>query len=393
MSEQRSGKWIMHLDMDAFFASVEQRDHPEYRGRPVIVGALPGSRGVVATCSYEARQFGVRSAMPISEAHRRCPQAIYVRPGMGRYADVSKQVMTLLSDISPVVEPVSIDEAYIDITGLEKLFGTVEKIAAMTKQRIFEQTQLNCSIGVGPNRLIAKLASEFDKPNGLKIVSPEQVQAFLDPLPVADLRGVGRQTVKSINRLGIFTVHDLRRCSQELLQQQFGERGAQHLYNQARGIASDLVGQVSERKSISKEHTFGQDVSDQQLIRDWFRRLSSEVGRSTRKKELAGHVISIKVRFSNFETHTRQQRLRTPLDTDSTIFQHALALFEKSGFANRAVRLIGVGLSVWEAEEPLMGDLFESEVESQRDKKLYSALDEISDKFGDGTVTLGLPKR
>ncbi len=383
----------MHLDMDAFFASVEQRDNPEFRSRPVIVGAMPGRRGVVATCSYEARVFGVRSAMPISEAYRRCPQAVYVRPDIRRYAAVSKQIMTILGEISPLVEPISIDEAYIDITGLERLFGAPEAIAAMTKQKILEQVQLVCSVGVGTNRLLAKLASEAGKPDGLKVVAPEQVQAFLDPLPVSDLRGVGKQTIKSIRRLGICSVRDLRHCDLELLVAQFGGKGALHLYNQARGIASDVVGLVSERKSISKEHTFNEDISNPQQIRDCLRRLSSEVGRITRKKGLAGHVISLKIRFSGFETHTRQQKLTESLDTDIAIFRSAWSLYEKSGFQGRAVRLLGVGLSVWEVETPAMGDLFATPDEKLQEKRVYSTLDEITDKFGEGSLTLGLHKR
>ena len=379
--------------MDAFFASVEQRDHPEYQARPVIVGAMPGRRGVVATCSYEARKFGVRSAMPISEAYRRCPQGIYVRPDMARYVAVSRQIMQILSDISPLVEPISIDEAYVDISGLERLFGPPDEIAQLTKQKILEQTGLNCSVGVGPNRLIAKLASEYDKPNGLKVVAPDEVQAFLDPLPVSDLRGVGKQTVKGIHRLGVHRVQELRQCPMELLTLQFGEKGALHLYNQARGIASDLVGRQADRKSISKEHTFGQDEMDERVIRDCLRRLSSEVGRSARKKGLAGYVITLKIRFKGFETHTRQQKLKESLQADNEIFRHAWELVQKNGFLGKPIRLIGVGISVWEAEEQPMGDLFDSPEEKQQSDKLYSTLDEISDKFGEGTLTLGLPKR
>jgi len=181
-------KWIMHLDMDAFFASIEQRDNPEYCGKPVVVGAMPGRRGVVSTCSYEARKYGIRSAMPISEAHRRCPDAIYLRPDMARYAAVSKQVMHALGDISPVVEPVSIDEAYIDISGMERLIGEPEEIGRLTKQKVMYRVGLNRSVGIGPNRLIAKLASEYQKPDGLVVIRPDQIQVFLDPMPVSNLR-------------------------------------------------------------------------------------------------------------------------------------------------------------------------------------------------------------
>ncbi|MES9968059.1 MAG: DNA polymerase IV, partial [Sedimenticola sp.] len=252
---------IMHLDMDAFFASVEQRDNPEYQGKPVVVGARPGGRGVVATCSYEARRFGIHSAMPISEAYRRCPHAIYVRPDMKRYSEASRRIMAVLGEISPLVEPVSVDEAYLDISGLERLFGTPREIGLLTKRKVQDAVGLTCSVGIGCNRLIAKLASDYRKPDGLTVVMPDQNRAFLDPMPVSNLRGVGRQTLKTVKRLGIETVAQLRGYSLEQLQLHFGERGGEHLHNQARGIASDRIVTEYQRQSISKETTFGEDVT------------------------------------------------------------------------------------------------------------------------------------
>ncbi len=384
-------KWILHLDMDAFFASVEQRDHPEYQGRPVVVGAMPGRRGVVSTCSYEARRFGIRSAMPISEAHRRCPNAVYLRPDMDRYAAVSRQVMELLNDISPVVEPVSIDEAYVDITGLERLMGTPEEIGRFTKQKIREATGLTCSVGIGPNRLIAKLASEHRKPDGLMVVLPEEVQPFLDPMPVSNLRGVGAKTRQGLERLGIRTVARLRACTLELLQSHFGNKGGSHLYHQARGIASDRVGDEAGRQSISKENTFNVDTTDQQVLRETLRGLAAEVGQIARRKGLKGQVVSLKIRLQGFETHTRQQKLAEATNVDGRILDTAWELYCDSGFAGRAVRLIGVGISEW-GEGVRQEDLFDSGEHRKREEELYATLDRVNEKFGTGVLLRGMKK-
>lgn len=384
---------IMHLDMDAFFASVEQRDNPEYQGLPVVVGAQPGRRGVVATCSYEARKFGIHSAMPISEAYRRCPDAVYLRPDMKRYSEASRKVMAVLCEISPLVEPVSVDEAYLDITGLERLFGTPREIGALTKQKVLEAVGLTCSVGIGSNRLIAKLASDYRKPDGLTVVMPDQNQAFLDPMPVSNLRGVGKQTLKTVKRLGIETVAQLRGYSLEHLQPHFGEQGGQHLYNQARGIASDQIETEYQRQSISKETTFNEDVSDQRLLRDRLRQLASEVGRIARGEALSGQVVTLKVRLSGFETHTRQRRLAEPVNVDSEIFKTAWALFQESGFGGKPVRLIGVGMSGWEGDgKPVMEDLFTPKKNRKKEKRLYSTLDEVADKFGKNKLTFGVKK-
>ena len=384
-------RWIMHLDMDAFFASVEQRDNPEYRGKPVVVGAMPGRRGVVSTCSYEARKYGIRSAMPISEAYRRCPDAIYLRPDMARYSAVSKQVMLALGDISPVVEPVSIDEAYIDISGMERLIGEPEEIGRLTKQKILEQVGLNCSVGIGPNRLIAKLGSEYQKPDGLVVIRPEQVQAFLDPMPVSNLRGVGPKAKQELERLGVYTVEQLKTYSLEVLQGYFGDKGGQHLYHQARGIALDQVGNQTGRQSISKETTFNEDVTDQGQLRECLRGLAAEVGQTARRKGLKGQLVTMKIRLEGFETHTRQRKIREATNADGAILNTAWELFQGSGFVGRSVRLIGLGISEWGNSGP-MGDLFDDPEEREREERLYSTLDDVTEKFGKGKLSLGLKK-
>lgn len=388
---ERSNKWVMHLDMDAFFASVEQRDNPEYRGKPLVVGALPGHRGVVATCSYEARKYGIRSAMPISEAYRRCPDAIYLRPDMDRYATASRQVMLILNEISPVVEPVSIDEAYLDISGLERLVGGPEEIGRLAKQKIQENVGLTCSVGIGPNRLIAKLASEHRKPDGMVVVRQEQVQDFLDPMPASNLRGVGRKTEKLLGRLNIRTVAHLKKYSLESLQGYFGKKGGQHLYDQAGGIASDRVGLKAGRQSISKESTFNEDETDQQRLRERLHSLASEVGHIARRKGLKGRVVTLKIRLDGFETHTRQRKISEASNADAKIFTTAWDLYQASGFVRRPVRLIGVGISEW-GESGYMGDLFDAPEQREREDRLYATLDKVAEKFGEGKLSLGLKK-
>lgn len=379
---------IMHLDMDAFFAAIEQRDHPEYQGLPVIVGAQPGTRGVVSTCSYEARTFGVRSAMPISEAYRLCPRGIYVPPDMRRYLAVSHQVMQILATISPVVEPVSVDEAFLDITGLERLFGPPEQIGSLAKQRIAAQLHLTASVGIGPNRLIAKLASDFRKPDALTVVRPENVQAFLDPLPVGKLSGVGKVLQKKCEQLRIQTIKDLRSISLEDLQRQFGAHTGFSLHERSRGIASAEVGLNDPRKSISREVTFNQDLRDIRVLHDTLLDLASDVGRLARGEEVAGRVVHLKIRLHGFETHTRQRRLEAATQSDRDIFRTGWELFEKSGFAGSLIRLIGIGLSGLEAPSGADSSLFKSE-QAEKEKRLFAAVDLIKSRHGLRSIHLG----
>jgi len=385
----KSIRWIMHVDMDAFYAAVEQRDHPEYRGLPLVVGAQPGRRGVVSTCSYEARVFGIRSAMPISEAYRRCPDAVYLRPDMPRYVAVSRQVMAVLEGVSPVIEPVSVDEAYLDITGLERLYGPPRSIGKLVKERVRERTGLNCSVGIGPNRLIAKLASDYEKPDGLTVIEATEVQRFLDPMPVSNLRGVGPSNLRTMARLGIKTVQQLRAQSADLLNSYFGDSMGGSLYRQARGISSDRVGEQLGRQSLSKETTFNEDVTDQAQLRATLRGLAAEVGRGLRKAGLKGNVVTLKLRLGGFETHTRQRRLPTPGNADATLFRIAWELFQASSFAGRPVRLIGLGVSDWGDEEHRNLDLFNAAENDEREQRLYSMLDKAAERFGSGKLSLG----
>jgi len=383
-------RWVMHIDMDAFFASIEQRDHPKYQNRPLIVGARPGTRGVVSTCSYEAREFGVRSAMPISEAYQRCPQGIYVRPDMQRYKAASQEIMAVLNLISPLVEQVSIDEAYVDLSGLEKLFGSPREIGERVKQQVFDHTLLSCSVGIAPNRLLAKLASEYEKPNGLTVVAPDKVRAFLDPMPVSNLRGVGKVTLRTLTRLGIRHVYQLRQCSEVYLEQHFGQKGAANLFQQSRGIGSPVVGVTEGRKSLSKEVTFAQDETDMALVKSQVRELVAEVGHSLRKEQLKGGVVTMKIRYGNFDTYTRQIRLPEYSDQDQVIYESAMELLHKMEIGSHAIRLVGVGMSDWGSNEQHTMDLFSDLKKEGKSQKLTETMDRINDKFGRSKLRHGV---
>jgi DNA polymerase-4 len=388
---------IMHVDLDAFYAAVEQRDHPLWRGLPVVVGAEPGRRGVVATCSYEARRYGVHSAMPISEAVRRLPpETVYVRPRMADYAHVSRQIMGVLATISPVVEQVSIDEAYLDVSGMEGLVGPPEVIARRTKAAIREAVGLTASVGIGPNRLIAKLASDFRKPDGLTVVPAEGVADFLDPMPLGVLRGVGSKTAPRLQRLGLATVADVRRIPLVELRQHLGARAGTELHLQAQGIADDRVYPASERKSISKETTFAEDVNDAAVLRDTLLWAAQEVGYLARHEGRAGSVVTLKIRFHGFETHTRSRTLNAPTADDTALHRAAWALFEAEVWAGKPVRLIGLGLSGWAADLGMQPDLFAAADMPEphpRDSRLAETLDAIRRKFGSGYIQRGLSRR
>jgi len=387
---------IMHVDLDAFFAAIEQRDNPQWRGLPLVVGAEPGRRGVVATCSYEARRYGVHSAMPISEAARRLPpETVYVRPSMERYARVSRQIMEVLGTLAPVVEKISIDEAYLDVTGLERLVGPPEVIGRRAKAAIRKAVGLTASVGIGPNRLIAKLASDAQKPDGLTVVPSERVSAFLDPMPLSVLRGVGVKTAPRLERLGLKTVGDVRRLSLEELRRHLGARAGTQVHLQARGIADDQVHAASERKSISKETTFAEDVSDATILKDTLRWAAQEVGYLARHQGRKGVVVTLKIRFRPFETHTRSRTLRVPTENDMEIFQAAWGLFQAEPWTGRPVRLIGLGLSGWD-QTTMQPDLFaadEAPDSHPREDRLHEALDAIRTKFGKGTIQRGLYRR
>jgi len=389
-------RWIAHVDLDAFFASVETLEHPEYRGRPVVVGAMPGNRGVVAAASYEARVFGIHSAMPIAEAYRRCPDAVYLRPDMAKYQTASREVFAILDDITPVVEKASIDEAYLDVSGLDKIVGPPHIIGDEMRARILDVTGLTASVGIGPNRLIAKLGSEDCKPDGLKVVPPDEVLDFLAPMPVSNLRGLGKRTQPIMDQLGIKTVADLRGTPLSKLQEYLGDSAAEKFQRQAQGIASDEIIPQRQRKSISKENTFGKDVTDQRRLHDTLRELAAGVARTARREGLAGTVVTLKIRFTGFETHTRQKTLPAPTHDERVMLSTAWSLYKEGHLPSKPVRLIGVGISGWSAEIATQADLFEQpeqHIQNHKDQKILDAIDTVTEKFGKPILQVGLSRK
>lgn len=335
---------ILHCDMDSFFASVHQRDDPELRGKPVIIGGDPDGRGVVAAASYEVRTYGVRSAMPASRARRLCPQAIFLRADFTRYREVSAEVFAMLRDFTPLVQVVSIDEAYLDVSDHLVEWGSATAVAREIRRRIREELQLTVSVGVGPNKLIAKIASDYDKPDGLTVVKPERVQEFLDPQPVRVLRGVGPATEARIVDQGWKTVGDLRRADRILLERHFGKYGGV-LYRFARGIDERPVSTERKRKSLSCERTFADDLTEVDSMRAELTRMAERVAAGLERRELTARTISIKVRYPDFETVTRALTGERDAAEAADIIDAACALLDRTEAAERGVRLLGVGAS------------------------------------------------
>lgn len=376
---------IAHVDMDAFFAAIEQRDNPEFRGKPVIVGALPGGRGVVSTASYEARKFGIRSAMPISSAYRRCPQGVYVRPDFARYKAASEHIEAIFREFSPVTAMVSIDEAYLDLTGLATMFGSPRETAEKIKRRVRAETGLTASIGIGPNRLIAKIASDYQKPDGLTVVEHDAVAAFLAPLAASKIPGIGAKTFERLESMGVHTIGDLARWERDALVRRFGESQGDFLFRKSRGLGSDVIGEGEDRKSISKEHTFESDVADESELRKTLLRIASDLGRSMRREEISGRAIHLKIRLRGFETHTVSRTMDESIQDDRRIFEFAWRLYEGSSYVGRPVRLIGIGLSDLRTSRDEQLGLFDGAARV-RDGRLYGAMDKIRDRFGKRSI-------
>ena len=335
---------IIHADLDAFYAAVEQLDNPQLRGLPVMVGGSPQSRGVVATASYEARVFGVHSAMPMVTAVRQCPQGIVVRPRFDRYREMSRQVMDIFHQLTDLVEPLSLDEAYLDITAVVETGKLPLGVAIDLKRRVKEETQLNVSIGVGTCKSVAKIASDLEKPDGLVVVAPGDERDFLAPLPVGKLWGIGPKTAERLNRDGVETIGDLATQPDEWYARRFGKR-AQGIRAKALGQDDDPVKTERNPKSISAETTFAEDLSDPEDLRQVLGKLSSSVSSQLTRKEVRGRTVTVKLRLADFTTLTRQTTLPSHTNSEAAIMETAWQLLAGEMTEDRAFRLLGVGVS------------------------------------------------
>jgi len=378
---------ILHCDLDAFYASVEQRDHPEYRGKPVIVGGGPTERGVVSAASYEARKFGVHSAMPLREAGKRCPHGIFVPGNFEAYEVASDAVMALFAERTPLVEPISLDEAFLDVTGTAHLFGGPEACARDLKRAVRDQVGLVLSVGMASNKLCAKVASDLRKPDGFVIVPRGGEAAFLAPLPLSRLWGVGPKTRAVLEDLGMRTIGDLANADPALLEARLGEHGST-IAQRAKGIDEDrdVVADPGDPKSIGHAHTFDRNTLDRAQIESTLLRLAEGVGRRLRKHELRGRTVELQLRVAPFETRTRQRTLPEPTSDDLVIFEAARALLRDALAADRdagrvsPVRLVGVTMSGLVGGEQL--DLFTG----ARMSRLNAALDAVRTRIGDGAL-------
>ena len=435
-------RWIMHVDMDAFFASVEQLDHPEYKGHPVIVGGL-SSRGVVATCSYEARKFGVHSAMPISRAKKLCPDGIYVYPRMDRYKEVSHQIFSIMKEFTPYIEPLSIDEAFLEVSGMSTMYSGPKALGRAIKDRVYEQTGLIISAGLAPNKFLAKLASDLDKPDGLVVIPYGREKEILAPLPIKRIWGVGPHTEKRLKAGGFHLMRHIQALPDERSLIPIVGNQARRIWELANGIDERPVETDRKIQSIGAEETYEEDLVDGSAIELEFRYFANRLSKRLRKRNLLGHTVSIKVRYDDFTTVSRQKRLDTPSDHEHVFFETALLLWNKlmqdktskkpkgtkkdvealgattkiksrnlsyngsnysqsnySGsnycsskgiaFMNPPgpIRLLGLTVSGLDEEVPMQDSLFESS-QNENENKLAGVLDSLESKFGETAVMSG----
>jgi len=345
-----SQKKIIHIDMDAFFTSVEQRDNPDLRGKPVVVGGKPGSRGVVAAASYEARRFGIHSAMPSAQAYKRCPHAIFVRARFEAYREVSAQIREIFLEYTDLVEPLSLDEAYLDVTDNYKGNPSATLIANEIRSKILKSTALTASAGVAPNKFLAKVASDINKPNGICVITPAQVIPFIERLAIGKFYGIGKATEKKMHQLQIFNGADLRKHGEDELIRHFGKMGA-HYYHIAHGRDDRTVSPHRERKSVGVENTFAEDLTTQEEMERVLRGLAGELERRLDKHQLVGKTVTLKLRYADFETITRGVTLHRHESRAPVLFRTARSFLEQSEALKRKVRLLGITVSNLESRE------------------------------------------
>jgi nucleotidyltransferase/DNA polymerase involved in DNA repair len=377
---------IIHVDLDAFFAAVEKLLNPAWKNLPVIVGADPlngKGRGVVSAASYEARKFGVHSAMPISKAYRLCPQGIYVKPHGDVYREYSLKFIGILGKFSPLMEVISVDEAFLDMAGILRHYRDVRTMGETIKTEIFRQTLLRASVGIAPCKSVAKIASDFDKPDGLTIVEPGEIQEFLDPLPVNKLWGIGHKTSDLLLNLGIKTVYELRQIPREILHKKFGKMG-DHIYQMATGRDDRPVVNENMVKSVSNEMTFEKDINDADLVQKTIFKLSEKVGGRLRRMNATGATVHLKIRFSDFKTYSRSYTSKKRMNATEEIFEISNLLFSEFIPLRFNVRLVGVGLSHIENEGGVQLSIWDHM--NEKKIKLEKVMDQIQDKYGKNSI-------
>lgn len=379
---------ILHVDMDAFYASIEEREHPELKGQPIIVGGRAEHRGVVSAANYKAREFGVHSAMPMKTARQLCPRAHFFPVRMTVYAEISQSIQNIFRKYTPLVEPLSLDEAFLDVTGSELLFGTGQEIAVCIKREIQETLNLIASVGVAPNKFLAKIASDADKPDGLVIVEAAGIHNFLDPLPISRVWGIGKVATKRFARLGINTIAQLRALDPSLLTELFGEQG-QHLWELSQGIDDRPVVPERQAKSISRETTFSQDVTDLEILKTVLIELAEDVARRLRKNELRGKTIQLKIRYDDFSTFTRSVTVNQSTNLTREIEDAALLMLEQR-LPQRplSIRLIGIGVTGFDAGTLQQRSLFDED-DQQKQSRLDQVKDQIANRFGTDSLKRG----
>lgn len=381
-------KIIFHIDMNAFFASCEQAMHPELKHKAIIVGGDPKRRsGIVLACSYEAKGKGVKTTMPLYKALQLCPEGIVVKSSIGLYGAMSKKVMAIFDDYTPLKETLSIDEAFLDMSGTEHLFGKAIEAAGLIQERIFKELDLGCSVGISSNKLLAKMASDMKKPMGITTLFRNEISGKMWPMPVGELYGVGKKTVPKLNALGIYTIGDLANGKMPVLVEQFGQLGAEHMIRSANGIASDelVMNDPYDMKSVGNEITFSKDINDLEALKIQLLYLSDKVAYRLRRKFFKGKTISIKIKYNDFEVITRARTLNHVTDSTDEIFRVAYDLMKINKGA-KGIRLIGITVSNLGEEEQTQLSLFDT-VESN--KPVDEMVDQIRDKFGYDAVVRG----
>ncbi len=376
----------MHVDLDAFFVSVEVSLNPELKGKPVVVGGRPDGRGVISAASYEARAYGLHSAMPLKTASRLCPQAIFIEGNFQRYREASKKFMAILADFSPFIEPMGLDEAFLDVTGFESLHGTIYQMAISIKQRVLNGQGLCASIGIAPCKVVAKVASDFSKPDGIIEVKSGEERDFLAPLPVGRLPGVGQQAQKRLKALGVMTIGQLASMPLKTLNSHFGIAGAT-MHSAANGIDNRKVELPGTAKSISRETTFREDTNNSVFLKSTLRYLGEKVGADLRRREKRAKCVTLKIRFTDFTTSTRSRTLQQPFDTNDIIFNTGARLLDKVlQTEKQPVRLLGIGVSG--IVEP-GGQMSMLDTNGQRLVQLNKTIDGIRDKYGFSAIQTG----